>query len=178
MNLAQIAWPVFKLGEHKPHQQDGVVFYSKQYQDKDDSTSIQVGLRIVDDKNILGDTLGLRRLKLRESKVKLFYIRSAIYMLKDLIKLSKQTTWWIDSKGTVFQYKKSTRAKLTCKRVKKYIPGEVVGCIVEVEGLSQRFKLMYHPKNGEQWAGVLQWGLSYILYGIYTEPFKNTYRLV
>ena len=177
MNLAQIVWPVFRLGEHRPQQHAGVVFYSKQYIDKDTAT-ITTGLRIVDDTNILGSSLGQRRLKLKQSKVRLFHIKTAIYLLKDLIKLSKQTTWWIDSSGLVFQYKKSTRAKLTCKRITKLIPAQVVGCIVEVEGLSQRFKLMYHPQNGEQWAGILQWGLSYLLYGIYTEPFKNTYRLV
>lgn len=177
MNLTQIAWPVFRLGEHKPHNVEGLVFYSKEYQDKDNKEE-KLGFRIIDDKNVSGSNLGLRRLKLQQDGLKLFKIKTAIYFLQDLIKLSKQTTWWIDSQGTVFQYKKSTRAKLICKRIKKILPAQVTGCIVEIEGLSQRFKAIYHPKNGEMYVGLLQWGLGYLLYGFYKKPFKNTYRLV
>ena len=35
MNLSEITWPVFRLGEHKPTCENGLVYYSKEYIDKD-----------------------------------------------------------------------------------------------------------------------------------------------
>jgi hypothetical protein len=178
MNLAEIAWPVFRLGEHKPTIESGVIFYSKEYLDVE-SQELRLGLRVVDDKNINKPTLGLRRLELRKDrKVNMFVIKRAIYFLSDLIKLAKQTTWFIDNHGHIFQYKKITRAKLVCRRIKKVFPARDIGCIIQVEGLDTRFKLLRHPNNGEQYAGILQWGLGYILYGLYLDPFKPTYRLI
>ena len=177
MNLTEIQWPVFRLGEHKPTEHEGVVFYSKEYAFIDSDES-KIGFRIVDDKNLEGDTLGSRRLKLRIAEENIFPIRAAIYFLADLIKLAKQTTWFIDNAGKVFQYKKSTRAKLTAHKITKIFPGEGMGSIIEVQGIPQRFKSMYHPKSEQAYAGILRWGLGYMLYGFYTEPFKPSYRNV
>jgi hypothetical protein len=179
MNLGEIVWPVFRLGEHKPTVEGGVVFYSKEYVDKD-STSSFIGFRLVDDRNVDAPTLGLRRLHLKYQldQSKLFPITKAIYFLVDLIKLAKPTTWFIDNHGNLFQYKKSTRAKLACKKIKRVLPATNLGCILEIEGLDQRFKSLRHPQNGERYAGILQWGLGYMLYGLYLDPFKTTYRLI
>jgi len=178
MNLAEIVWPVFRLGEHKPRQENNLVFYSKEYLDVK-TGELRVGLRIVDDKTIKKPTLGLRRLELRmEPGARIFTIKTAIYFLADLIKLAKATTWFIDSSGYVFQYKKITRAKLICKRITKVLPARQLGCIIQVEGLDTRFKSIRHPVNGEQYAGLLQWGLGYLLYGLYLDPFKTTHRLI
>lgn len=178
MDLSTINWPVFKLGEHRPHCEDGVVFYSKEYVDLQ-TGEVRQGLRVVDDKSIPGNSLGMRRLKLKfQEEVKLFPIRTAVYYLQDLIKLAKQTSWFIDSQGAVFQYRKSTRAKLTFHKIKKILPVEGMGCIIEVEGIPQRFKCLYHPKPEQAYAGVLRWGLGYILYGFYHEQLKPSYRKV
>jgi hypothetical protein len=178
MNIQQIVWPVFRLGEHKPQESMGILFYSKQYVDKD-ATNLRIGLRVVDDKNIPAATLGLRRLRLKQNKeTKLFPIKQAIYFLADLIKLAKPTTWFIDSQGQIFQHRKLTRAKLVCKKIARVLPVTGLGCIIEVEGLAQRFKSLRHPDNGERYAGILKWGLGYILYGLYLDPFKPTHRLI
>jgi hypothetical protein len=166
---------VFRLGEHKPIQENGLVYYSKEYVDKE-SLETKIGLRIVDDKSMPGITLGLRRLAITSAK--LFYIRQAIYFLGDLIKIAKQTTWFIDNSGHVFQYRKSSRAKLTAHKITKVLPLEGMGAIIEVEGLPQRFKCMYAPKPEQYYAGILRWGLSYVLYGFYNDAFKQTYRAV
>lgn len=178
MNLTEISWPVFRLGEHKPHQDDGVIYYSKEYVDNESEDS-RVGLRIVDDKTIPGNNLGMRRLLLAsDEEVKLFKIKTAIYFLADLIKIAKQTTWFIDSSGKVFQYRKSTRAKLTFHKIKQILPGTGMGAVIVVEGLSQRFKCMYRPKDHQEYVGVLRYGLGYLLYGFYDEYHKPTHRLV
>ena len=178
MNLLTISWPVFRLGEHQPTEEGGLVYYSKQYVDLDDDTT-RVGLRVVDDHSVPGDSLARRRLVLaQDPSVNLFPIKRALYFLVDMIKMAKATTWFIDSAGKVFQYKKSTRAKLTCHRVTKVLPGTGLGSIVELERIPTRFKTMFTPKPETPYAGVLQWGLGYILYGFYEEPFKPSHRLV
>ena len=178
MNLSEIVWPVYRLGEHKPICEGGLVYYSKEYVDKDSGES-RVSLRIVDDLSIPGDTLGMRRLKLKFNTTQnIFIIKSAVYFIADLIKLAKQTTWFIDNSGRVFQYKKTTRAKLTAHKITKVLPLEGMGAIVELQGLHQRFKCMYAPKPEQYYAGVLRWGLGYVLYGFYNEQFKPTHRLV
>lgn len=182
MNLSEIAWPVYRLGEHKPTCEGGLVYYSKEYVDKE-SGETKIGLRIVDDARLCypeigqGLTLGKRRLMLKSTN-RLFTIKSAVYFIADLIKLAKQTTWFIDNNGRVFQYKKTTRAKLTCHKITKVLPLEGMGAIVELQGLHQRFKCMYSPKPEQTYAGVLRWGLGYVLYGFYVEPFKSTHRAV
>ena len=178
MNLSEIVWPVYRLGEHKPICEGGLVYYSKEYVDKHSGES-RVSLRLVDDTSIPGDTLGMRRLKLKFNTTQnIFIIKSAVYFIADLIKLAKQTTWFIDNSGRVFQYKKTTRAKLTAHKITKVLPLEGMGAIVELQGLHQRFKCMYSPKPEQLYAGVLRWGLGYVLYGFYVEPFKPTHRAV
>lgn len=168
---------MYRLGEHKPLVEDGITFYSKEYVDNNTEVS-RLGLRIVDDKSLDGATLGLRRLALRVDEENVFPIRTAIYFLADLIKLAKATTWFIDNHGRVFQYKKSTRAKLTSHKIKNILPGTGMGCVVELEGIPQRFKAMYRPLPDQNYAGVLRWGLGYLLYGFYSTQFKPSYRSV
>lgn len=178
MDLSSISWPVFRLGEHKPHVLDGVTFYSKEYVDLETGVT-RHGLRVVDDLSVPGATLGQRRMKLMcDDETSLFKIKFAIYFLQDLIKVAKQTTWFIDSSGHIFQYRKSTRAKLTFHKLKKIIPIEGMGCIVEVSGIPQRFKCMFKPSSDHNYAGILRWGLGYLLYGFYETEHKPTYRLV
>lgn len=177
MNLSEIVWPVYRLGEHQPSYEKEVLFYSKEYIDKK-SGATRIGLRIVDDLNIPGDTFGQRRLilKYKTPSINVFPIKSAVYFLADLIKLAKRTTWFIDNSGKIFQYKKTTRAKLTAHKVTKIFPLDGMGAIIEVQGIQQRFKCMYSPKPEQAYAGILRWGLGYILYGFYTEPFAPSYR--
>lgn len=147
-----------------------------EYSDKD-SAQLSSNYRIVDDKSVDKPTLGLRRLAL--SGKKLFPIGSAIYFLSDIIKLAKSTTWFVDSTGHVFQHKKSTRAKLTAKRIKQVLPAQSLGCVIEVEDLAQRFKCMKAPESHEKYAVVLEIGINqYLLYGFCEQPIKPTWRLV
>lgn len=176
MRLQEIVFPVFRLGEKQPETIDNVTLYKSEYSDKDTAEHTS-NYRIVDDKSIDKPTLGLRRLALH-GKASLFPIGSAVYFLVDIIKLAKSTTWFIDSHGMVFQHKKTTRAKLTTKKITKVLPAEGIGCVLELEGVSHRFKTMKHPENYERYAGVLYMDNSYLLYGYYEHPQKDTWRLV
>ena len=174
--LSEIVWPVFRLGERAPVHDNGVVFYYTHYVDEANSES--VSLRIVDDANLPQPTLGRRRLELALQKQKLYPIRAAIYFLADLIKLAKSTTWFVDNSGRVFQYEKNTRAKLTTKRIKQVFPADGLGCVVELEGISNRFKSIQRPKEHELYAKVLKLGMGFILYGFCETLDPDSWRMI
>ena len=176
MKLAEIVFPVFRLGEKEPIKQDNLLYYRAEYSDKD-TAKHTTNYRLIDDRNIDKPTLGLRRLILLQ-KYNMFPIGTAIYFLIDIIKLAKSTTWFIDSHGTVFQHKKTKRAKLTTKKINKVLPADGIGCVLEIEGIASRFKTMKQPETYEQYAGVLHMDNSYLLYGYFEFPQKDTWRLV
>ena len=177
MNLEKIVWPVFRLGEKEPFRDNGIIYYATEYLDldTDDHTST---LRIVDDRNIDKDTLSRRRLELLAQDVQLFPIRQAVYFLGDLLKLAKPTTWFIDSSGTLFQYAKSQRAKILAKRIVRVLPTTGLGAVIELEGIPHRFKTVFKPEDDDEYAAVLQTGLTYIFYGLYKTKPKESWRLV
>ena len=175
--LQAIIWPVFKLSEKEPSRDSGLVFFHTEYLDETNSSSLTI--KIVDDTSLPQKTLGLRRLALqKDPKVKLHRISTAIYFLADLIKLAKATTWFIDSSGKVFQWKKYTRAKLITKKIKQVLPADGIGCVLELVGVSHRFKAMTRPRDEQVYARVLQIGIAYIFYG-YCETHKpDSWRMV
>lgn len=176
IQLRNLVWPVFRLGEKRPTTEAGRVFYRAEYSDID-TAEVRTNTRVVDDISIPKPTLGLRRLVLGQSE-SLFPIGSAIYFLVDLIKLTKSTTWWIDSEGRVFQHKKSKRAKLRTHKIAKVLPATGIGCVLEVEGLVFRFKSMRAPESWQQYAGILYVDGGYMLYGYYECPIEDTWRMV
>ncbi len=174
--MREIVWPVYRLSEKPPKQSDGVTFFSTEYESETGNKSLV--LKIVDDLRVPGKTLGARRLYLlSDDSVKLHNIKLAIYFLQDLIKLAKSTTWFIDSAGKVFQYKKSTRAKLETKKISQILPAQGLGCVLEVQGLSQRFKCLTRPKT-EEYVVLLYFDKAYLLYGFSDNPRPNSWRLV
>lgn len=167
---------MFRLGERQPLQQEGLVFYFTEYVDHDNVAS--GNMRLVDDTNLSGKTLGLRRLQLTAQEHKLFPIRTAIYFLADLVKLAKSTSWFVDSSGRVFHYEKTVRAKLTTKKLKQVLPASGLGCVFELHGISHRFKAMQRPQEHEHYARVLQLGMGYIFYGFCDTHKPDSWRMV
>lgn len=176
MNLSSIKFPVYYLGEEEPQTQNGVTFYfyGKHNPSGDDEYKIQV----IDDKNISGSSLAVRRLKLADRKEPLFRLKKAIFFVGDLIKLTKSTTWYIDSEGQTFSYKKTTKVPLVFKPISSILPIKTGGSIVEVAQVSSRFKTLLAPTGREKYAGLLRVGHGYILYGLYEEKLEDTYRIV
>lgn len=173
IQLDKVVWPVFRVGTREPKQQDGVTFLYNEYADMDNV--LHTNISIIDDKNIDKTTLGLRRLNI--DKDKLYSLSISISTLQDLIKLAKPNTWFIDSAGQLFTYKKTTRAKLATHKIIQILPVSAIGCVLEVEGFSERFKSVQIPVL-ERYAGILTYNSKNLLYGLYTEKIKPTWRLV
>lgn len=170
MKITEISWPVYKLKDTRPQEEDGVIFYFH-------SSSEKNILYIIDDKSIPGDTLALRRLQLKAKEAPLFKIKYSLFFLADLIKLAKKGTWFIDSTGKVFQYTKTVRAALSFHKISNVIRD--IGCtLIEVEGSIIRHKSLFPPSNTQKYAGILTMGRIQILYGFYEEKQKTTYRKV
>jgi hypothetical protein len=174
--LSEIVWPVFKLADKQPVQRDGLVFFYTEYVDNNNSTSFNA--RLVDDKNLPQPTLGLRRLALKAQGEKLYPVRTAVYLLADLIKLGKSTAWFVDSSGRVFQYQKNTRAKLTTKKIKQVLPADGIGCVIELEGISSRFLSLHRPSEHEHYARVLNLGMGFLFYGFCETVKPDSWRMV
>ena len=176
MNLNQIVFPVYVLGTQKPQEESGVIFYL--YKEHNLEGPDKPILKIVDDRNLKQQTLAGRRLCLKDQKQSLHKIGKAIFFLGDLIKLADSRTWFIDSAGTYFDYKKTKRVPLVFKRVQNIIPLKNGGALVEVKRISSRFKILLAPNGSEKWAGLLQVGEGYIFYGLYEEKQDDTYRMI
>lgn len=175
-NLTEIAWPVFRLADRKPDFKDGLSFFFTHYVNEHNEET--GNMRIIDDKSYPQKTLGLRRLAMQLDEVNLYPIRTAIYFLADLIKLGKAATWFVDNSGRVFQYEKNTRAKLITKKIKQILPADGLGCVVELEGISSRFKCMRRPNEFQSYARVLKFGMGFIFYGFCEEVKPDSWRMV
>jgi hypothetical protein len=172
MKFNEIQFPVFKLGTEKPEERGGVVFYQRTLKDGEGDDIF----KIIDDKNQDGSTLSTRRLKILALGVPLQRITTALFFLGDLIKLANSRTWFIDSSGKCFIYTKSRSCKLKFKPIKETFP-TTGGTIIVVEGVESRFKTLYAP-NGAKFAGLLEVGNGFILYGLYDEKPNDTTRRI
>ncbi len=167
---------MYLLGNEKPLQIDSVDMYVREYVLEDGDT--KTTYKVVDDKSIPAPTLAKRRLVMLNAGVSLKKLGRAVFFLADFIKVSKPDMWFIDSAGLVFSHKKSTRALLQHKKVSRMIPIASGGALIEVQGVPGRFKTLYTPGPTQRYAGMLKIGMGYILYGLYEELHKDSWRLV
>lgn len=174
VGFSDIAFPVYKIGKTDPNHDNGVSFYLMGKDTEYSDAKYQV--LIIDDKNRPEPTLAMRRLMLRNEGVKLYNLSKAIFFLGDLIKLAVSKVWFIDKNGKLFQYKKSRKVPLIYKRITKAISIPTGGAIIEVESMSQRFKVLFAPTLEMRYAGLLIMDKTVILYGLYDQEYKATTR--
>lgn len=180
-DLTQINFPVFRLGTNKPEIHDGIIYYyyvGESTEDEDGEVIDAVDIRIVDDTHAPGATFALRRLRMKMDGTKLHRLRNASFFLGDFIKLAKPTVWFIDSNGKLFNYRKSTRAKLKFYPLKEVIAMDTGGAIIEAVGIPTRFKVLYVPDVEQTHVGILHLNKSLIFYGFYDKQYDETWRLV
>lgn len=159
MNLKTIYFPVYQLPV-QPNKEDNIVYINE---------------KVLDNLNLPYDTLGNRRLHIEDT----FKLKNALYYLKDMIKLTKGSSWFIDSKGNYFEYRKTKKVPLVFKPITKVIPILSGGALIEVENNFNRFKVIFAPKPQERYAGLLIFSPHvYILYGLYDKQYKDTNRMI
>jgi hypothetical protein len=126
---------------------------------------------IVDDKNMPGDTLGVRRIQSPH--------KNMLPLKKQLINhqgiLKQSTRYFIDSNGVPFIYEKTLMCKLSYYKIKK-IQKKEVASVLWLKGINSPFTIPRPPEDGMLWAGVLHYhGLPWFLYE-YSETKKPDTR--
>lgn len=176
VGLSGIEFPVFKLGNKAPMGKDGVSYYlyGKDVNTKDEF----LNAKVIDDKNIDRPSLAGRRLQAKANGADLHKIGLAIFFIGDLVKIADAKTWFIDNTGMVFNYRKSTRAKLIFREIEQIIPIRTGGGIICVKGVPARFKTLHLPGPEMKYAGLLVVKTSYILYGLFDQQYDTTFRLI
>ncbi len=177
MNLKTIAWPVYKISNsNNITTEHSVSFIETMYTDSNGEEKVII--KVIDDKNLPGTTLGRRRLVLRTEGRPIKYISKAIFMLGDLLNTAKSNSMLIDNNGVIFKYTRSTMCRLSCHKINNIIRGPDLGVVLILDGVAQRFKLFNTPPPTLCYAGVLDYEHTKLLYGLYEKPFKQTRRKI
>lgn len=171
MLLTTVVWPVYSLGTNTPTKEGSIVYFSKTDQKG------KVSLELIDDKEVQGNSLALRRITLLGLGVPLYKIKHAFFFLSDLVKFAKPSNWFIDSTGKIFQYKKTRTAKLVFRKITKVVRG-IGNSFIEVKGHDCRYATLYPPEPEQKYAGLLIVDGVYLLYGFFREEHKSTYRKI
>jgi len=155
---SSIRFPVYKLSA-EPLLLDGIVFCDG---------------RIIDDRNVKGDTLGERRLRTPLKKARLSTYRGDIIAL---IKGANATeTWYIDYYGKTFCYLKTITEQVKCHRIKKITPMETYS-VLSLEGVDFPF-VVPRPPTGS-FAKVLYYkGFPWKILDIVPVRVKDTCKKV
>lgn len=132
------------------------------------------GIYILDNKNMNGNTLGERRIKINNSK--LYKPRQVCYNIIQLIK-SKFTTF-IDSTGKVFTYKKSKFVPLKYYKVTNIIRSKDGECIISIPKINFVHKIACRKAYSIEYIGILHTDYGLVLYEYSNIEKKDTKRKI
>lgn len=131
------------------------------------------GVYVLDNKNIQGNTLGQRRLRIKNSK--LYIPRIVVHSIPQLIKSEYKT--FIDNNGILFKYFKSATAPLEYHKVDRVARTDK-GCVLHFKSINNPILIPCRYAFGIEYVGFLVTKMGYILYE-YSETFKgNTWRKI
>ena len=158
-HINKVRFPVYALPSGNWHSQDGLLFLD--------------GL-ILDDKNMPGDTLGIRRLQSPHKSI--HPLKHQLDNFRGMIK--SRNSHFIDTNGSPFIYEKTQFCKLKYYKIKSVKQKEVAS-VLRLHGVTSPFVIPRPPASQSQYAGVLHYGsLPWILYEYSEEPKKDTRRKV
>jgi len=157
--IKKIKFPVFILPNSNWETIDGLLLIDNQ---------------VVDDKNMPGASLGIRRLQTHFTE-----LVSLRYSVDSLIGVLKQTTkYFIDSNGTPFIYQKTMNSSLKYYKIRK-VELKGTASVLWLKGINSPFTVPRPPARETTWAGVLHiGGLPWLLYEYSEEKLKDTRRKV
>ena len=133
-----------------------------------------VGNQVLDDTNMKGKSLGMRRLQTP---------MTSIYPLKYMIKnirsyLDHQGKYYIDTTGRFFRKIKTTKVELKYHKIIKVEQKEVVS-VLWVKDCPFPFTIDRPIADSETWVGLLyRQGLPWLVYDTSPEKKKNSWRKI
>jgi len=169
LTWSEIVFPIFPLGSgiESFYKEDGVLFA------KDTR-----GYRILDDRNIAGDYLGVRRLHIKADKRSIYPLKRKIDTFIDLVKYSAIYKFYVDFNGKPFKYTKTRYAQLVYKPIQysKFVEGK--GTVFTVKGVNSWFEVDYVIHPDACWVGLLKVDRSWFLYELSFEKKEDTRRKI
>lgn len=151
-----INFPIFALPSDNVHVTDGILFHEN---------------LVVDDRNQLGDTLGIRRLQTPHKLLRLRYIREDIGQL-----ISSKKRVFVDNKGYCFIYERTKFCKIKSYKIVKATRKDV-GTVLKVLGLNFPILVDRPPPPGKEWVGLVEFNgkpwLPYEYSEYYCTPFRK-----
>jgi len=131
------------------------------------------GTYILDNKHMEGDTLGERRLRIKNG---LRYTpRKVYYNITQLIKSNNKT--YIDNTGSVFTYRKTRNVPLKYYRVMDVVHMDA-GCILLIKNINFKLRVSCKDAYAIKYIGLLCTDTGYILYDTSDEKKKDTTRKI
>lgn len=158
-NINKLRFPVYILPSGNWERQDGLLFLDG---------------AIVDDRNMVGDTLGLRRLQTPHKN--LYSLKHQVDDFRGVIKSNEKH--FIDTNGIPFIYEKTEFCKLKYYRIKSIVQKDTVS-LLKLHGVKQPFVIPRPPASDMRYAGVLHYGtLPWVLYEYSEDRREDTRRKV
>jgi hypothetical protein len=134
------------------------------------------GVYVLDNKNIDGDTVGKRRLRIKNDIYKLYVPRKVLYSVPHLIRSNESI--FMDTMGTVFKYKKTETAKLVYYKVDGVIEAEDGECILHVHKIDWSYKTNCRNAYSIIYIGLLHSKYGYIPYDFSETKGKDSWRKI
>ena len=156
--MERILYPIYILSE-EPEEIDGLLLIADQ---------------VVDDKNMPGKTLGMRRLQTpKKSKYPLRY------QLDDEVAMMKHRgKHFIDSNGVYWYDEKTTTTALKYHKIRK-VEKKDIATVLWLKDVPFPFVEARPPQDGMGWAGVLyKKGIPWKIWEYCEEKKKDTWRKI
>ena len=130
--------------------------------------------QVLDDRNMKGKTLGLRRL---QSPMKSIY--PIKYMIKDIpAYLQHQGKFYIDNVGYFFIKEKTTKVDLKYHKIIR-VDQKDIASVLWIKDCPFPFTLNRPLLKDQSWAGILyRQGIPWLLYDTSVEKKKNSWRKI
>jgi len=158
-DVLRVTFPIFHLPSDNWSYSDGLLFIENQ---------------VVDDKNMSGDSLGIRRIQTPHKN--LLPLRRSLLNLTGIIK--QNTSTFIDSKGTPFIYEKTEWCKLKYYKIRK-VEKKGIASLLWLHGVSKSSVIPRPPHTDMKWAGMIHFNDDpWLLYEYAEEKLKDSKRKV
>ena len=154
-----LRYPIYVIHSDNVELLDGIIWLDDQ---------------VLDDKNMEGDSLGLRRI---QSPMKSIY--PLRYMIEDITGLMRHRgKFFIDSDGRVFNYEKTETVKLHYHKIRKR-EKKTTATVLWLKDCPFPFAEKSPPREELTWAGVLySQGIPMAIYDFAEEQQKSTWRKI
>jgi len=158
-SIPKVKFPVFILPRDGWYSRDGILFLES---------------FIIDDTNMPGNSLGLRRLQTPHEN--LLPIKRSVNDLPALLK--QKSKFFIDSSGAVFSYEKTIYCSLKYYRIKEIVKQET-SSLLKIQGINSPFIIIRPPEPDRYWVGILHLGtLPWMIYEYSRHKKPDTRRKV